>query len=318
MPNLSSLVVHSIAGGFRPTASRLSRWRSEARRIIALSDSFQTLGEGDLRAKAVELRWRSKTGTPLRNLLVDAFALTREASRRARGLSQFPVQIMGGIALFEGHVAEMQTGEGKTLTAVAPAFLRSLPGKGVHVITVNDYLAERDAEIMSPIYGLLGMSVGSVLADQQPDQRRENYAKDITYGTAKELGFDFLRDRLRRGASDGEGSDRRRPFGLGTSGEPPVQRGHYFALIDEADSILIDEARTPLIIGLTRPMDAGFKNLLHWSRVVAGKLRTGDRFRLPGRPPRGPPNRPRLPRGAALGQALADRGDRHGADLRPD
>ena len=171
-------------------------------------------------------------------------------------MQHFLVQIMGGIALFEGHVAEMQTGEGKTLTAVLTTFLRALPGFGAHIVTVNDYLAQRDAETMGPIYELLGLSVGCIQTPMEPDERRDAYAKDLTYGTSKEMGFDFLRDRLRMGARFYPNT-RRSSIGKHNSGsDSPVQRGHYFALIDEADSILIDEARTPLIIGLTIPNNA--------------------------------------------------------------
>ena len=172
---------------------------------------------------------------------------------------------MGGIALFEGHVAEMQTGEGKTLTATLPVYLRALTGQGVHVITVNDYLANRDAEVMGPVYEQLGLTVGKILDSMEPDERRENYACDVTYGTAKEIGFDFLRDRLRRGAMPEDDGQPQREFSSVGGGEMPVQRGHHFALIDEADSILIDEARTPLIIGLTQPNDPATVNLFRWS-----------------------------------------------------
>lgn len=272
MPGLSSILVHSVAGGFRPTASRLSRWRAEAKRIIRRSEALKDLSDHDLRLHGVELRWQAKSGTPLRTLLPEAYALVREASRRVKGMSHFPVQLMGATALFEGHIAEMQTGEGKTLTAVPAAFLRALPGKGCHVITVNDYLAERDAEHMGPIYESLGLSVGCVIADMTPDDRRVSYAKDVTYGTAKEFGFDFLRDRLRKGAEEGD-VERLHPFGTGGGmADPPVQRGHYFALIDEADSILIDEARTPLIIGLVRQNDPATVNLMRWCRLTATKL----------------------------------------------
>jgi len=278
MPGLSSLLVHSVAGGFRPSASRLSRWRAEAKRIIRRSETFKDLSDHDLRTHGVELRWKAKTGTPLRTLLPETYALVREASRRAKGMSHFPVQIMGAISLFEGHIAEMATGEGKTLTAVPAALLRALVGKGCHVVTVNDYLAKRDAEHMGPIYEALGLSVGCVIADMTPDDRRVSYAKDITYGTAKEFGFDFLRDRLRKGAEVGD-VERVHPFGTGGgTGEPPVQRGHYFALIDEADSVLIDEARTPLIIGLVRQNDPATVNLMRWCRLTATKLERDSDF----------------------------------------
>jgi preprotein translocase subunit SecA len=192
------------------------------------------------------------SGEPLSSLLAEAFSLVREAGRRALNMRHFDVQLLGGAALFDGCIAEMQTGEGKTLTATLPLYLHSLAGNGAHLATVNDYLAERDADWMQPLYQLLGVSVGKVLTDCDSDARRKAYACDITYGTAKEFGFDFLRDRLLlraqgRMQSDflGEGSAER----WTARGDQPVQRGMHFALVDEADSILIDEARTPLIIG---------------------------------------------------------------------
>jgi preprotein translocase subunit SecA len=249
----------------RTTEARLSRWRSMAGQVIRRSEELQNWSDQELRRHAHEIRWQAKTGIPLANLLTEAFAMVREASRRTTGLLHYPVQVMGGIALFEGHIAEMQTGEGKTLTATMPTFLRALPGLGTHVITVNDYLAERDAKLNGDIYKLLGLSVGCILTPMETDERREAYAKDVTYGTAKEMGFDFLRDRLRIGAG-GRRDDRHPVFNRQKAeGEQPVQRGHHFALIDEADSILIDEARTPLIIGLTMPNDAATVNLLRWS-----------------------------------------------------
>ena len=177
-------------------------------------------------------------------------------------MRHFPVQVVGGIALFEGHVTEMQTGEGETITAVMPAFLRAVPvpGHGCHVITVNDYLAKRDAKMMGPIYKQLGLSVGYIQTPMESDERRDAYSKDMTYGTAKEMGSDFLRDRLRMGVVV-QTQSRRRIFSRGQD-EQVVQRGNHFALIDEADSILIDEARTPLIIGLTQPNDSATVNLL--------------------------------------------------------
>jgi preprotein translocase subunit SecA len=235
-----------------------------ANQIVARSETLTSLDDSDLSQQGGELRWRAKTGEPLPSLLPEAYALVREASRRGLGMLHYPVQVMGGIALFEGHIAEMQTGEGKTLTATMPVFLRALTGLGCHVITVNDYLAQRDAEQMTEVYGRLGLSVGCILTPMEADERREAYARDITYGTAKEMGFDFLRDRLRTGATAGVEA-RTGPYGAASQGEVPVQRGHHFALIDEADSILIDEARTPLIIGITQPNDAATVNLLRWS-----------------------------------------------------
>jgi preprotein translocase subunit SecA len=249
-----------------------------ARRIFALSETLTDLSDAELLKKGRDLRWRAKSGIPLHALLTETYALLRESSRRAVKMQHFPVQIMGGIALFEGHIAEMQTGEGKTLTAVLPTFLRALPGHGAHVVTVNDYLAYRDAETMGPIYERLGLSVGCIQTPMEPDERRDAYAKDITYGTAKEMGFDFLRDRLRQGAVF-DPNIRRSSFGNHNSGsDAPVQRGHYFALIDEADSILIDEARTPLIIGLTIPNNAATVNLYRWSHRAANHLEIGSDF----------------------------------------
>ncbi len=182
--------------------------------------------------------------------MTPAFALVRISAQRTVGMRHFDVQILGGMALFHGAIAEMDTGEGKTLTATLPMYLHALRGKGAHLATVNDYLAARDAQLMGPVYQLLGLSVGVVQTDMSRPQRRTAYASDITYGTAKEFGFDFLRDRLvirrlkqeRLDFLDSLSSNR------ATGGERPVQRDAYFALVDEADSILIDEARTPLII----------------------------------------------------------------------
>ncbi|MFM7835328.1 MAG: translocase, partial [Planctomycetaceae bacterium] len=154
-----------------------------------------------------------------------------------------------------------------------PAFLRALPGQGCHVVTVNDYLAGRDCKIMGPVYERLGLTVGKILEKMEADERRQNYAADITYGTSKEMGFDFLRDRLRKGATQEDGTPAVRRFLRTLQGsEEPVQRGHHFALIDEADSILIDEARTPLIIGLTQPNDPSTVNLFRWSNRAAHQL----------------------------------------------
>lgn len=253
----------------RPTAAKLKRYRSTANQVIKRQDDFGGMTDDELLTQGRDIQWRAKTGIPLHTLLVEAFALVREASRRTKGMEHFPVQLMGGMALFEGNIAEMQTGEGKTLTATLPGFLRAIPGRGCHVVTVNDYLANRDAETMGPVYEALGLSVGKILTPMEPDERRENYAKDITYGTSKEFGFDFLRDRLRMGAiADDDSLIKSRKFAGGmtsSASEQPVQRGHYFALVDEADSVLIDEARTPLIIGLTQPNDPATVNLFRWS-----------------------------------------------------
>lgn len=241
--------------------------------IIQRSDKLTTLSDEELLAMARKVRWEARAGIPLDQLLPEAYALVRESAARTLNMRHFPVQIMGAIAMFEGHIAEMQTGEGKTLTATMPAFLRALPGQGCHVVTVNDYLAGRDCKIMGPVYERLGLTVGKILEKMEADERRQNYAADITYGTSKEMGFDFLRDRLRKGATQEDGTPAVRRFLRTLQGsEEPVQRGHHFALIDEADSILIDEARTPLIIGLTQPNDPSTVNLFRWSNRAAHQL----------------------------------------------
>jgi len=230
---------------------RLAGWASLVPKIGALEPEMQELNDYQLRKRSLALQYRAKSGEPLRRMLVEAFALVREAGRRTINMRHFDVQILGGIAMFHRSIVEMQTGEGKTLTATLPLYLNGLLGKGCHLATVNDYLARRDAEWMGPIYKALGLSVGVVETQMPQPQRRKAYACDITYGTAKEFGFDFLRDRLLlRRISEGQVDllGGMLGGGRGDSHEKPVQRGHFFAVVDEADSILIDEARTPLII----------------------------------------------------------------------
>lgn len=183
------------------------------------------------------------------------------------------MQLVGGIALFEGHLAEMQTGEGKTLTAVLPTYLRALEGRGCHVVTVNDYLAKRDADEMGAIHELLGLSVGCLTADMDDDQRQVAYSKNVTYGTAKEFGFDFLRDRLRIDSASRAPRTSWQNRNLCTTDGPLIQQqGHHFALIDEADSILIDEARTPLIISALMPNSPARTALFRWGQRIVGRL----------------------------------------------
>jgi preprotein translocase subunit SecA len=237
---------------FMQGARSRANWEQMLRQVNSLEEQTRALTEPQLRKASLSLRYRAKSGETLGELLPEAYALCREAGRRALNMRHYDVQILGGIALFTGCIAEMQTGEGKTLTATLPLYLHSLLGKGAHLATVNDYLAGRDADWMKPLYDALGISIGKVLTDCSSEDRRRAYNSDITYGTAKEFGFDFLRDRLLmraqgRTVSDflGAGSSER----WSSSGEQPVQRGMHFCLVDEADSILIDEARTPLIIG---------------------------------------------------------------------
>lgn len=199
-------------------------------RIESLESDMQKLSDAELRAKTPYFKKRLQDGETLDDILPEAFAVVREASRRVLGLRHYRVQLIGGIVLHQGRIAEMKTGEGKTLVATLPVYLNALEGKGVHVVTVNDYLAKRDAEWMGKVYQFLGMSVGVIVHGLDNSERRQAYACDITYGTNNEFGFDYLRDNMVVYLED------------------MVQRGHNFAIVDEVDSILIDEARTPLII----------------------------------------------------------------------
>src|SRR6056297_740543 len=230
---------------------RMLRWRRKLQQINSLEPELQQEDDLSLRKRSLALRYRAKSGEKLGSLLPEAYALVRESGRRVLNMRHYDVQMIGGICLFEGCVAEMQTGEGKTLTATLPLYLHSLVGRGAHLATVNDYLARRDAEWMTPLFERLGLSVGIIQTGDDQPSRRKSYAASVTYGTAKEFGFDFLRDRLLLRAQNrlqtemlGDGED-----GFSGSGDEPVMRGMHYCLVDEADSILIDEARTPLIIG---------------------------------------------------------------------
>jgi len=233
-------------------AYKINQWLKQAQAVNGWEENRKALSDPQLRKEFLSLIYRAKSGESLETLLPECYSLVREAGRRRMNMRHYDVQIFGGVCLYHGCIAEMQTGEGKTLTATLPLVLHSMLGKGAHLATVNDYLAHRDADWMRPLFDALGLKVGIVLTDHNQDQRRQAYGSDITYGTAKEFGFDFLRDRLLmraqgRNVNDflGAGSNER----WSSAGEQPVQRGMHFALVDEADSILIDEARTPLIIG---------------------------------------------------------------------
>ncbi len=235
-----------------PVKRRLAHWSAILDQVNALESTVQADDDHQLRKRSLSVRYRLKSGEHMKQVMPEAFALVREAGRRALNMRHFDVQILGGVALVNGSIAEMQTGEGKTLTATLPLYLHSLAGKGAHLATVNDYLAHRDAEWMRPLFELLGLSVGVIQTKDSSDERRESYACDITYGTAKEFGFDFLRDRLllrRLGLRQEDFISGMSDHRLEGGGDKPVQRASYFCLVDEADSILIDEARTPLIIG---------------------------------------------------------------------
>ena len=198
--------------------------------VLALEEKYASLTDEELQAKTPELKERLANGETLDDILPDAFAVCREAAWRVLGMKHYPVQILGGIILHQGRIAEMKTGEGKTLVATLPAYLNALSGNGVHIVTVNDYLAKRDSEWMGKIYRFLGLTVGLIIHEKTNEERKEAYAADITFGTNNEMGFDYLRDNMVMYANQ------------------RVQRGHSFAIVDEVDSILIDEARTPLII----------------------------------------------------------------------
>ena len=249
-------------------------------RINEIEAGLQSLSDDDLRKKTAD--WKAEFSTiedkeqlaaKLNEILPEAFAVVKNACRRLCGtdvsvrnhplrweMVPFDVQLIGGIALHTGKISEMATGEGKTLVATAPVYLNALTGRGVHVVTVNDYLASRDGEWMGAVYKFLGLTVGCILHDQPPQVRREQYACDITYGTNAEFGFDYLRDN-----------------GMATRKEEQVQRGHYFAIVDEVDSILIDEARTPLIISgpAVRTFDEQYAQ---WKPLVDSIVRAQERL----------------------------------------
>jgi len=214
--------------------SRNDRLVKAMRKIVAqindLESGLQSLSDEQLKAKTDEFRQRLEQGETLDTLLPEAFATVREASQRALGMRQYDVQMIGGMVLHDGKISEMRTGEGKTLMSTLPAYLNALTGKGVHVITVNDYLATRDAEWMGKLYNFLGMSVGVIVSDMPFEDKKKAYNADITYGTNNEFGFDYLRDNM------------------AFSSEEQFQRGQHFAIIDEVDSILNDEDRNQLII----------------------------------------------------------------------
>src|ERR687892_1302604 len=209
---------------------QFKEYESRVSAINRFEPEMELLDDSELRQEADRMRERARGGEPLDDLLPEAFALVREAARRTLGQRHFDVQLIGGMVLHSGSIAEMKTGEGKTLTATLPVFLNTLAGHAVHLVTVNDYLARRDAEWMRPIYEALGVTVSAIQEGDDPQTRRAKYACDVTYGTNSEFGFDYLRDNM------------------AGSLEECVQRGHEFAIVDEGDNILIDEARTPLII----------------------------------------------------------------------
>ena len=223
-------------------AKKFKTYEQRVGRINLFEEELELDSDDELRERADELRERARSGESLDELLFECFALVREAAKRSMGMRHFDVQLIGGMVLHDGSIAEMKTGEGKTLTATLPVVLNSLGGRGVHLVTVNDYLARRDAMWMKPIYDLLGVSVG-VLQNMQPyEEKRDAYAADVTYGTNSEFGFDYLRDNMATTLEEKvQHGGRPKP----DEGQSPY---HTYAIVDEVDNILIDEARTPLII----------------------------------------------------------------------
>src|SRR5919205_1097081 len=255
-------------------SKKFKEFEKRVGRINDFEPELELESDEELRERTAALRERARNGESLDELLPESFALTREAAKRTLGQRHFDVQLIGGMVLHDGSIAEMKTGEGKTLTATLPIVLNALTGNGVHLVTVNDYLARRDAEWMRPIYELLGLSVGVIQSEERDDQKHAAYAADVTYGTNSEFGFDYLRDNL------------------AVSVEQKYQRGHNYAIVDEVDNILIDEARTPLIISgapeqaadlyykfaqLARRMQPGKKPEVDYA-VIDGEVKIIDEF----------------------------------------
>ena len=245
-----------LRAGEGRTVKRLGKMADD---VIALEDKYAELSDEELKAKTDEFKTRLKDGEEMNDILLEAFATVREAAWRVLDQKHYRVQIMGGAALHFGNVAEMRTGEGKTLTSLLPAYLNALEGKGVHIVTVNDYLAKRDAEMMGRVHRWLGLSVGVILSEMRPPERKAAYDCDITYGTNNELGFDYLCDNMVRSLNE------------------VVQRGHNFCIVDEVDSILIDEARTPLII--SGPVD-GSSQFYSVFAQLAPRMREGIHYEV--------------------------------------
>jgi preprotein translocase subunit SecA len=267
-----------------PWQRRLARAAVKIPRIRYWERKYDRLSDAELRTNGLRLRGRGRGGETLDQLLPEAFAIVCVAAKRLLGMRPFDVQLAGGVVMHQGGLAELATGEGKTLTAALPVFLNSLEGKGVHVTTVNDYLARRDAELIGPIYQALGLTVG-VLQQQMPEtERADAYRCDVTYGTASEFGFDFLRDRLKVAGAKGQEQPFWAPWTGGATtptGDVGVQRGHHVAVVDEADNIFIDEARTPLIIsGATRLATPDEQIVFRWCNDLAQQMQYPKHFEL--------------------------------------
>jgi len=264
-------------------STSLAKWKSAVRRITRQCQSLQNLSDEQLTKKSLALKFEARSGTPLEQLIVEAYALVRESARRTISMEHYDVQLLGGIAMFHRSIAVMQTGEGKTLTATLPIFLNALRGEGSHLATANDYLAARDAELMKPVYQRLGLSVGVITNESNRSQRLEAYHCDITYTTAKEIGFDFLRDRLihRQMEFAGVSQIPSMVHSKVDSNLQIVQRGLNYILVDEADSILIDEARTPLIVSsIPDEVAQAAIALFNWSAEVSPDFTIDEHFSI--------------------------------------
>jgi preprotein translocase subunit SecA len=275
----------ALFGG--PAQRRLAKAALQVDQMRHWEAEFEKLSDNELLLKAKRLRGRARGGEKLDKLLPEAFGMVCVSSQRTLGMRPYDVQLAAGVILHRGAIAELATGEGKTLSAACPVFLNALTGRGVHVTTVNDYLAKRDAEWMGPVYQLLGLSVGFLQQKMADVERKQMYQCDITHGTASEFGFDFLRDKLKmQGQGANQGTSVLAPW-LSKEGEPSgaidprVQRGHHYALVDEADNVFIDDARTPLIIGgPTRAATPDECIVYHWADGVARTMIPNEHFFL--------------------------------------
>src|SRR5579883_659307 len=262
--------------GERPWKQRLAKAALLIPKIRHWEARFLPLPDEEMKRVSMQLRGRARGGTSLDKLIPEAFGLCSAAIRRMFGYQLFDVQLAAGVVMHFGGLVELATGEGKTISAVSPAFLNALVGKGVHVTTVNDYLAKRDATDMGPVYGLLGLTCGCIQQKMEDADRVEQYKCDVTYGTASEFGFDFLRDRLKLRGGQAQAAPFYAPWLAGGGAarmDPRVQRELYYAIVDEADSIFIDEARTPLIISiLTREATPEEQVVYKWADEVAVRM----------------------------------------------
>ena len=248
----------------------MSRDVSTIRQIRRLMKKFSGLSDEELQQRGLALKYNAMTGAKIDALIPEAFALVSLVAERVLKMSPYDCQLFGGIQIARGHIAEMKTGEGKTLTATLPAYLHALFGRGCHVVTVNDYLAKRDHELMGGVFHALGLTSGVITADLKPEERSHGYRQDVTYGTAKEFGFDFLRDRMKIAGSRFKGS----------AAAASLQRELFYVLVDEADSILIDEARTPLIVGISNPEEEALKQACYqWATRHASSFEEKKHFR---------------------------------------